>query len=149
MPSSPGSLRETYSPPPDSWSFIPEVPTSSSGTPAKSAWSRTSKPHVFDLSPAQFDELGGDFIDDLGSRDWGKRGSDFAASAILAYAGTAVVMPFEVAKVLLQVQWIPKEDLEDLMEPPEETQPAQTDREEDAVSITYIRFRSGTYTCTR
>lgn len=74
-------------------------------------------------------------MDDLGTRDWGKMTSDFIASALLAYAGTAVVMPFEVAKVLLQVQWIPKEDLEDLMEPLEEMQPVQPDREDDAVSL--------------
>ena len=40
----------------------------------------------------------------------------FATSALLGYASTACVMPFEVGKTLMQVQWIPKADVELLNE---------------------------------
>ena len=32
----------------------------------------------------------------------------FVGSALLGYAGTALVMPWEVGKLLLQIQWIPR-----------------------------------------
>lgn len=59
--------------------------------------------------------------------------SYFLASVTLGYAGMATVMPFEVAKTLLQVQWIPKGDLDDVMEQPEEMQTAPGHRDEDEV----------------
>ncbi|KAG9014836.1 hypothetical protein FRB94_008994 [Tulasnella sp. JGI-2019a] len=137
-----GSLRDTYSTPPDSWSFVPELSTTASSTSNASGspnapWGRPSKIHVFDLTPAPFDDIRtGLLLDDTDGRDWGKMISDFIASAMLAYAGTAVVMPFEVAKTLLQVQWIPKEDIEDVMEPPEVPQILPGDKDEDAMSDT-------------
>lgn len=33
----------------------------------------------------------------------------FLASELLQYTGTALVMPWEVGKVLLQIQWIPRD----------------------------------------
>lgn len=33
----------------------------------------------------------------------------FVSSSLLSFAGTALVMPFEVGKTLAQVQWVPKE----------------------------------------
>lgn len=86
------------------------------------------------MTPAPFDDLRADLLsEELGGREWGKMTSDFVASAMLAYAGTAVVMPFEVAKTLLQVQWLPKEDLDDLMEPPEELPNLRPEKDDDAV----------------
>lgn len=75
-------------------------------------------------------------LDDVGGRDWGKLVSDALAAAVLSYASTAVVMPFEVAKVLLQVQWIPKEEVADALDPPEEL-PGTTEEpvDEDTVSM--------------
>ncbi|KAG8908537.1 hypothetical protein FRB99_005897 [Tulasnella sp. 403] len=127
-----GSLRETYTTPPQSWSFIPAPSTNSSAsTSSGTTWSRSSKPYVFDMAPAPFSELGSELLGDEEGRDWGRLVSDTLASAFLAYAGTAVVMPFEVAKVLLQVQWIPKEELSDMMEPPEELPGTDPEKEED------------------
>jgi fusion and transport protein UGO1 len=60
-------------------------------------------------------------------------------AGMLQYATTAIAMPFEVGKVLLQVQWIPKEHLM-----PVETEPtlqAQED-EEDAVCEPVTNIRS-------
>lgn len=34
------------------------------------------------------------------------------SAAVLQYATTGIAMPFEVAKTLMQVQWIPKESIE-------------------------------------
>ncbi|KAG8858724.1 hypothetical protein FRB96_004861 [Tulasnella sp. 330] len=137
--SSGGSLRDTYSTPPDSWSFVPEITStgSSSLNASNASWGRSSKTHVFDMTPAPFEDIrSGLLLDEMDGRDWGKMTSDFVASMMLAYAGTAVVMPFEVAKTLLQVQWIPKEDIDDVMEPPVEPQIVQGDNDEDAMSDT-------------
>ena len=69
-------------------------------------------------------------------RNWGKLVSDGLASVVMSYAGTAVVMPFEVAKVLLQVQWIPKEDIIEELGTPEELPGTVPEQEEDIVSTT-------------
>lgn len=34
------------------------------------------------------------------------------SAALLQYATTGIAMPFEVAKTLMQVQWIPKDSVE-------------------------------------
>jgi len=51
----------------------------------------------------------------------GERGPNFAqvfkalvASAVLQYTSTAIVMPWEVGKLLLQVQWVPRDAGEDV-----------------------------------
>ncbi len=52
----------------------------------------------------------------MGSGGGGGRGPNFAqvfkalvASAVLQYTSTAIVMPWEVGKLLLQVQWVPRD----------------------------------------
>lgn len=40
----------------------------------------------------------------------------WASASVLGYASTACVMPFEVGKILLQIQWIPKADVQILNE---------------------------------
>ncbi|KAK9897297.1 mitochondrial carrier [Cystobasidium minutum MCA 4210] len=40
----------------------------------------------------------------------------WASASLLGYASTACVMPFEVGKILLQIQWIPKADVQILNE---------------------------------
>lgn len=40
----------------------------------------------------------------------------WASATVLGYASTACVMPFEVGKILLQIQWIPKADVQILNE---------------------------------
>ncbi|KAG8997438.1 hypothetical protein FRB90_012498 [Tulasnella sp. 427] len=127
MAGSSGSLRETYASPADSWAFVPvssSSSNSSTGNPTTSGttWSRptSSRSHVFDLTPAPFDDFGTVLLDNSEGRDWGKLISNTLVAGVLTYASTAVVMPFEVAKVLLQVQWIPKEEVADALDPPEE-----------------------------
>lgn len=44
----------------------------------------------------------------------------WASASVLGYASTACVMPFEVGKILLQIQWIPKADVQILNEESDE-----------------------------
>ena len=50
----------------------------------------------------------------------------FVTSSLLSFASTALVMPFEVGKTLAQVQWVPRDNLQPLVQlseqhtPPEE-----------------------------
>ena len=74
-------------------------------------------------------------LGDPEGRNWSKVISDGLATVILSFAGTAVVMPFEVAKVLLQVQWIPKEDLEEDLDPPVVPEVVIENDDDDAVRL--------------
>lgn len=49
----------------------------------------------------------------------------WASTAALGYASTACVMPFEVGKILLQIQWIPKADVQILNEDSDEEDGAE------------------------
>jgi len=53
----------------------------------------------------------------------------FVASAVLQYTSTAIVMPWEVGKLLLQVQWVPR----DAGEVDEDEVEVAVDDQEDAV----------------
>ncbi|KAG9127984.1 hypothetical protein FRC07_006578 [Ceratobasidium sp. 392] len=104
-PSSPASLRDLYAAPPDGWSFFPATEDlKPSGTKTQSPpWpTGSADSHVFDLSPINAD---------VGSFDPRLAFKALATAGMLQYATTAIAMPFEVGKVLLQVQWIPKEHL--------------------------------------
>ncbi|KAF8521480.1 mitochondrial carrier domain-containing protein [Gautieria morchelliformis] len=104
-----GSLRDLYSSPSSSWSFIPPQPNSSSATATSSSipkheWStRHHTSPVFDLSPSFPLERDGINVD-LGAVLKG-----LLASELVQYTGTALVMPWAVGKILLQIQWIPRD----------------------------------------
>ena len=55
----------------------------------------------------------------------------YSSAALLGYLSTACVMPFEVGKVLLQVQWIPKADVELLNEDTDEEAEAEGEDDDD------------------
>ncbi|KAF8523072.1 mitochondrial carrier domain-containing protein [Hysterangium stoloniferum] len=105
-----GSLRDSYSKSPSSWSFqtspsdhSPSPPSSSPSVP-KYEWStRLNTNPVFDLSPS----LNGANDDNPVKIHFVIPG--IAGSALVNFAGAAFVMPWEVAKVLLQIQWIPRD----------------------------------------
>jgi fusion and transport protein UGO1 len=110
--SSPGSLRELYAPPPTSWTFESvadrvSVPAGSDPSPSVShQWpTRPSTNSVLDLSPS-LGESGANATELVRA---------VLASALMQYTTTAMIMPFEVGKTLLQVQWVPR-DAEDLPE---------------------------------
>ncbi|KDQ54886.1 hypothetical protein JAAARDRAFT_37998 [Jaapia argillacea MUCL 33604] len=108
--SSPSSLRDLYSPPPSSWSFIPPPSPASNSTPSVSdpaslqssyQWSSRPSPNsIFELSPALNDPTGLDVTLLLKA---------LVASAFLEYASFAIAMPWDVGKMLLQVQWVPRD----------------------------------------
>lgn len=111
-----GSLRDLYNDPSSAWAFMPaqnpgpnaspsvSVPAvSSSGTRYTYEW-KTSRPtpkSIFDLSPSND-------LSDTGV-DVGLLLSSLLASACMQYAGSAVAMPWEVGRLLLQVQWVPRD----------------------------------------
>jgi fusion and transport protein UGO1 len=74
---------------------------------------------VFDLAP---------LASDVVSLDPQMAIKALVASGALQYATTAIAMPFEVGKVLLQIQWVPKDHVGPA---PDELIPDE--KEEDAV----------------
>ncbi|CAE6432477.1 unnamed protein product [Rhizoctonia solani] len=124
--STPNSLRDLYAAPPDGWSFFPAPEDlSSTGTksaatswPSRSAHSADS--HVFDLTP---------IASDVVSLDPRMAIKALVASGALQYATTAIAMPFEVGKVLLQIQWVPKDHVG-----PAPDELISDEKEEDALS---------------
>jgi len=145
-----GSLRDAYSPPANEWMFV-AIPAS--GTPSSagsagpstststSTWSAGSPPgraRVLDLSPYPYEEIDPDAaLDTKSAFRW------LVSAAVLQYATTGIAMPFEVAKILMQCQWIPKDAIEG--ESPIITEEAHEDDDsednEDSVrhSLFYIK----------
>lgn len=124
--STPASLRDLYATPPDGWSFFPSPEDLAPlGTKSQAAqWpARSADSHVFNLSPINTDVV---------SLDLRVVVKSIIASGALQYATTAIAMPFEVGKVLLQIQWIPKEHLA-----PAISEPDPQEEEEDAVCYFY------------
>ncbi|KAF7320047.1 hypothetical protein MKEN_00788900 [Mycena kentingensis (nom. inval.)] len=118
------SLRGSYSDPSQAWSFVTTPPSNGPSTPqpVASAYQWSSRPahnSIFDLSP--------DLADTTDGVDPVLLLKTLAASAILQYTSSAIAMPWEVAKLLLQVQWVPRDAGE---EDPSDT----ADDEEDAMS---------------
>ena len=103
--SSSSSLRDMYAPPQASWTFVPsQNNTFPSAVPHTSyEWSTRAPAHsVFDLSSSlSFPEPSGVEIKLLLK--------SLIAGAVLQYTTTALAMPFEVGKLLLQVQWVPRD----------------------------------------
>lgn len=115
-----GSLRGAYSSTAAEWTFI-EAPGSSSSASSSSAagassssagaWSSSSAPpraRVLDLSPYPIEDL------DAGAADVDLRTAFkwLISAGVLQYATTGIAMPFEVAKILMMCQWIPKDATE-------------------------------------
>jgi len=114
MTSPPASLRDLYVPPSNAWSFVPPpVPSgssenitnlypSSSSSSSTYQWStRTNSNPLFDLSASVSDDDSGLDITVLVK--------GLVAAAFLEYATTAIVMPWEVGRLLMQVQWVPRD----------------------------------------
>lgn len=110
-----GSLRDAYSPTVNEWTFSNSSAASGSssaagGSSAAPTWSSGPAPpkaRVLDLQPYPSDDFdSGSSLDTRAALKW------LISAAVLQYATTGIAMPFEVAKVLLQVQWIPKDCIE-------------------------------------
>lgn len=124
------SLRGSYNDPTSNsgWTFLPAPgsPQSNLNTttppdvPAVSGsayqWStRPSHNSIFDLSPSLSPSS-----DDFVAIDATLVLRSLVASALLQYASSAMAMPWEVGKMLLQVQWVPR----NIDEPEDEAEPA-------------------------
>ncbi|KAF7306590.1 hypothetical protein MIND_00450300 [Mycena indigotica] len=126
------SLRGLYSDRNTAWSFV--TPPPSSGANASTAqpvagpayqWSsRPAHNSIFDLSPELADPADG--IDTVHLL------KTFATSAILQYTSSAIAMPWEVGKLLLQVQWVPRDAGEpDLVDLPDDEDDALSESSND------------------
>ncbi|KAF7975751.1 hypothetical protein HWV62_8537 [Athelia sp. TMB] len=110
--SSQPSLRDLYTDPNTAWTFIPSpdnpagvsnATSSAAGTGAGQAYewksSIDSSRSIFDLYPSQ----------DVEGVDMSQLLTSYAATAFLQYTSTAIAMPWEVGRLLLQVQWVPRD----------------------------------------
>lgn len=108
---SPPSLRDLYAAPANAWTFAPSTPNNSTppvpgpstatGTPSYQ-WSTRPAPNpLLDLSASLTDDGSGVDIKVVLQ--------SLFASALLQYATTALAIPWDVGKTLLQVQWVPRD----------------------------------------
>ncbi|KZV70345.1 mitochondrial carrier [Peniophora sp. CONT] len=111
MSSSPASLRDLYSTPSNPWAFTPSSSDNNTAAPLGAAGQakppsyifqppRPAQNSVFELSPSLLEPGGVDVTLLV---------KTLVASAVLQYATTAIAMPWEVGKLLLQVQWVPRD----------------------------------------
>lgn len=138
-----GSLRGAYSPVGTDWTFVEAPPSSgpsaaagsvpSSSAPAWSAGPTPSRARVLDLSPYPIDDLDpSSTLDTKTAFKW------LISAGVLQYATTGIAMPFEVAKILMQCQWIPKDAIEG--EFPGSASPPDVDDDEDADKDDSVRY---------
>nr|GAT47316.1 predicted protein [Mycena chlorophos] len=128
--SSSASLRGLYSDRTTAWSFVSPPPVSNPSSvqpPSGHAYQWSSRPahnSIFDLSPQLADSADG--IDTIYFF------KTFGASVILQYTSSAIAMPWEVGKLLLQVQWVPRDAGEpDPTELPDDEDDALSDASND------------------
>lgn len=142
----PASLRDLYIDPNQAWAFVPPTVNGTAGAAASSSSAvadlappphsfqfstRPSHNSIYDLSPGLAD------MEPSGANA-AQLFKAFVASAVLQYTSTALAMPWEVGKTLLQVQWVPRDAGEVDDEEDEAPEGAQGAVEEDAVSILFI-----------
>lgn len=126
--SAPASLRDLYIDPSSAWAFLPpKVPEPTPTGPSYQWSTRPSHNSIFDLSPSLD-------LSEPSNIDVANLFKALVASAFLQYTSTAIAMPWEVGKLLLQVQWVPRNAVE-----PEE--PEYIEDNDDAVGLAPISCR--------
>ncbi|KAK2462017.1 hypothetical protein APHAL10511_006480 [Amanita phalloides] len=122
----PASLRDLYVDPSAAWALnvpVPPPPPPLHSTQPAYQWSARTPPNsIFDLSPSLN-------LTRPSGIDAGLLVKTIVASAILQYTSTAIANPWEVGKLLLQVQWVPRDAGE-----PESTVNVEESDNEDALS---------------
>lgn len=108
--SNPSSLRDLYSTNLQTWIFTP--PSNSTGLPpgAPPPQHSTITSHTFSSRPVQnsiFELSPG--LAEAGGLDLGLLVKTLVTSAVLGYTTSAIAMPWEVGKCLLQVQWVSRD----------------------------------------
>ena len=134
--SSPSSLRDLYAPPPDAWSFAPPPVNGTQQAASPQAptyqWSaRSTSKHPLGLSGAVPE----------GGVDIRAFAQGLLTAALLQYATSAVIVPWEVGKTLLQVQWVPQ-DVEARLAAKDEEE-----EEEVCSSALFLHGRHGDRVC--
>jgi fusion and transport protein UGO1 len=100
-----------------------------SNIPTHTFSSRPVQNSIFELSPG---------LAEPGGLDLGLLLKTLIATAALGYTTTAIAMPWEVGKCLLQVQWVPR-DAEQM----DDTEPATEEVAEEVCSVfTHFSIRS-------
>lgn len=97
-------------------SMVKEVPVSlrSNGLGSSSSSSKMPASFVLDPHSSFLSDLDMDFNSQAYAADLPQLFRNYFNSGFMGFTSTAMVMPFEVGKTLMQVQWIPKdEELED------------------------------------
>ncbi|KAJ7596710.1 mitochondrial carrier domain-containing protein [Mycena floridula] len=138
------SLRDLYSDTSSTWAFVPPSSPSSSvnatvnAAPVAPAFRWSNRPahnSIFDLSPDLNEGGGIDAVDILKA---------LAASTILQYTSTAIAMPWEVGKLLLQVQWVPRDIPVPGVEPEPDFDDSGSDSSNDNERESYFADPEGT-----
>ncbi|KIJ68718.1 hypothetical protein HYDPIDRAFT_24971 [Hydnomerulius pinastri MD-312] len=136
------SLRDLYNPPSSQWAFVPPpLPNSNAPGPSPAnasstsyQWSTRPAPNsIFDLSPSLN-------IGEPSSVNVPLLFRSLVASALLQYSSTAMAMPLEVGKLLLQIQWVPRDASSTTQEPEEEVEEevetlSETTNEDDSYFV--------------
>ncbi|KAF8446242.1 mitochondrial carrier domain-containing protein [Boletus edulis BED1] len=130
------SLRDLYNPPSTQWSFFPppssSVPKQSATNASFPSYQWTNRPapnSIFDLSSSLS-------VGEASSLDVSLLFRSLVASALLQYSSTAMAMPLEVGKLLLQIQWVPKDAL---------TQEPEDEAEEEAEILSLATNEEDSY----
>lgn len=106
---SPPSLRDLYATPANAWTFAPPTPNNS--TPSAPGPSTVASSHQWSTrsTPNPLLDLSASLSDDGSGVDLKVVLQGLFASALLQYATTALSIPWDVGKTLLQVQWVPRD----------------------------------------
>ncbi|KAF9056690.1 mitochondrial carrier domain-containing protein [Panaeolus papilionaceus] len=138
----PSSLRDLYVDPSQAWSFTPSPLNTTTANPSASASTPTPQPQgytwstrpshnsIFDLSPSLSSSLSDPSAN--GGINTVQLLKALVASAFLQYTSTALVMPWEVGKLLLQVQWVPRDTGDELeIDPVQEEAVSESESEDN------------------
>lgn len=106
----PPSLRDLYATPANAWTFAATTPNNST-TPSAPGPSTVASSHQWSTRPAPNPllDLSASLADDGSGVDVKVVLQSLFASALLQYATTALSIPWDVGKTLLQVQWVPRD----------------------------------------
>lgn len=140
-PQTPLSLRDLYVDSNQAWSFIPPKPSNSTSghdlVPTQYLYPnpKHSPTSVFSLSPSLSPSRPPSGLDynEPERVPLPHIFKSLVASFILQYTSTAIVMPWEVGKLLLQVQWVPRDAGEVL----DENEEGEKDLRDDVVSTVH------------
>jgi fusion and transport protein UGO1 len=111
----PASLRDLYNPPASSWQFHP--PSTPPPLPSSS-----SSPSIRPVASYDFPRHRTRRSGVVSLENAGAVANAVVFSALAQFSSTAIAMPFEVGKTLLQVQWVPRDASASAVDPGDGTE---------------------------